>query len=38
MVDSSVWRVANLLGACGLDFKEGIDTDSDFLISYVKPL
>lgn len=30
MVDSSVWRVANLLGACGLDFKEGIDTDSDF--------
>jgi len=30
MVDSSVWRVANLLGACGLVFPEGVDTDSDF--------
>ena len=30
MGEASLWRVANLLGACGLDFPEGIDTDSPF--------
>ena len=30
MVDTSVWRVSNLLGSCGLVFSSGMDTDSAF--------
>ena len=30
MVENSLWRLANLLGACSLDFPSDIDTDSAF--------
>lgn len=30
MVEASLWRLANLLGACGLDFPADVDTDSPF--------
>ena len=30
MVDTSLWKLANLLGNCGLDFPADVDTDSSF--------
>ena len=30
MTENSLWRVANLLGACGLTFPVDVDTDSAF--------
>jgi hypothetical protein len=30
MLDTSVWRVSNLLGACGIVFPAGVDTDSPY--------
>ena len=30
MTDAAIWRVSNLIGACGIKFDSGIDTTSQY--------